>query len=94
MNQTNLERMVSDAITKEYITKEYGDRIIMTMINKKSSDNMNETSYIQVPTKITKFSDFRKKFFEKLEEKTGWGKEQRKKAFDDVYFEVSNENIN
>ena len=42
----------------------------------------------------TKFSDFRTKFFENLEEKTGWGKEQLKKMFDDTYFEMSNENIN
>ncbi len=83
MNQTNLERMVSDAITKEYITKEYGDIIIKTLTNNKSSDNMN-----------TKFSDFRKKFFENLETKTGWGKEQIKTIFNDTYFEMSNETIN
>ncbi len=40
-----------------------------------------------------KFSNFRKKFFENLETKTGWGKEQLKKLFDDTYFELSNENI-
>ena len=40
-----------------------------------------------------KFSDFRTKFFENLEEKTGWGKEQLKKMFDDTYFELLNDNI-
>jgi len=42
----------------------------------------------------TKFSDFRKKFFENLDTKTFWGKEQLKTLFDDTYFEISNENIN
>lgn len=42
----------------------------------------------------TKFSDFRKEFFKRLDEKTGWGKEQLKRLFDDTYFEMSNENIN
>lgn len=42
----------------------------------------------------TKFSDFRKEFFKRLDEKTGWGKEQLKKLFDDTYFEMSNENTN
>lgn len=46
------------------------------------------------PMQNTKFSDFRKEFFKKLEEKTGWEKEQLKKLFDDTYFEMSNENIN
>ena len=46
------------------------------------------------PMQNSKFSDFRKKFFENLETKTGWGKEQLKKLFDDTYFEMSNENIN
>ncbi len=40
-----------------------------------------------------KFKDFRKKFFENLDTKTGWGKEHLKKMFDDTYFELSNENI-
>lgn len=42
----------------------------------------------------TKFSDFRTKFFENLEEKNGWGKEQLKKLFDDTYFEMSDKIIN
>ena len=54
---------------------------------------LEELEYLQ-PIQTTKFSDFRKKFFENLETKTGWGKEQLKKLFDDTYFEMSNENIN
>ncbi len=41
-----------------------------------------------------KFSDFRNNFFEKLETKTGWGKEQIKTLFNDTYFEMLNETIN
>lgn len=37
------------------------------------------------------FSDFRKEFFKRLDIKTGWGKEQLKTLFDDIYFEMSNE---
>ncbi len=35
-----------------------------------------------------KFSDFRKKFFEKLETKTSWEKEQIKTLFIDTYFDI------
>lgn len=46
------------------------------------------------PLSTTKFADFRNKFFENLDTKTGWEKEQLKKLFDDTYFELSNEPIN
>lgn len=89
MNQTNLERMVNDAITKEHITKEYGDMVIELLTNSKSFDNANIHQ-----TQITKFSDFRTEFFNQLDTKTGWGKEQIKTLFNDTYFKMSNENIN
>ena len=34
---------------------------------------------------------FREKFFERLEQKTGWSKNEVKKLFDDVYFECLEE---
>lgn len=48
----------------------------------------------QPKTKKSKFSDFRTQFFKNIDTKTGWGKEQLKKLFDDTYFELSNETIN
>ena len=37
-------------------------------------------------TSTIDFSEFRIKFFENLDKKTNWGKEQLKKEFDDTYF--------
>lgn len=45
-----------------------------------------------------KLSEFRKLFFEELDKKTGWGKEEVKKKFDETYikwidYEVKMENL-
>ena len=38
-------------------------------------------------------ADFRKLFFKRLDKKTGWGKEEVKKEFDDAFFESCTEVI-
>ena len=39
------------------------------------------------------FKAFREKLFKKIESKTGWGKEQIKDAFEEVYFEMCDSKI-
>lgn len=40
-----------------------------------------------------KFIEFRKLFFDALNKKTGWGKEEIKRLFDEVYIEISGHEI-
>ena len=42
---------------------------------------------------MVKLYEFRKKFFENLESKTGWGKEEIKRLFDETIFELSDSKI-
>lgn len=80
--------------------EEHIDEIIKRELEKLNKDAyasikryLTELGHLQ-PLSTTKFSDFRNKFFENLDTKTSWRKEQLKKLFDDTYFELSNETIN
>ncbi len=67
-----------------------GMYIIQESIKRQELEDYNKT----YTNNEFKFTNFRKKFFEKLETKTGWGKEQIKTIFNDTYFEMLNETIN